>query len=203
VALEHRYFSSAYFGSIPYIKALCSIRQPCIDEGERFQKQTQRSRTTILGGNGILHLSVPVIRPYGQKTAMKDILISYEQDWQKDHWKSVESAYRHAPYFEDYSTEIKKLIYTKEDLLVTLNRKTLNWIIEKLDLPILPYADQNCKPIQHASDDRVFFNQKTYSLPFQPYIQVFSDKFDFIPHLSVLDLLLNEGPMARKHLFHG
>ena len=197
---DSRYFSSAYFGSIPYFEAICRFPHPCIDEGERFQKQSQRSRTTILGSNGILHLSVPVIRPFGQETSMKDVQISYAEDWQKDHWKSLESAYRHAPYFEDYSSEIKDLIHSKEELLVTLNRKTLAWIIEKLDLPISPVFHCDCEPIQHTSEARVYFNQKTLNLPAQSYMQVFSDKFDFIPHLSILDLLLNEGPMARNFL---
>ena len=35
---------------------------------------------------------------------------------------------------------------------------------------------------------------------FRPYYQVFSDKFGFIPGLSVLDLLFNEGPDAVSYL---
>ena len=59
---------------------------------------------------------------FGNKTLTKDIQISYEEDWVKNHWKALESAYMHAPYFEHYGIEIYKLISSKEKSLINLNQ---------------------------------------------------------------------------------
>ncbi len=81
--------STNYFGSIPFYCELAKYERVIIDGGERYEKQTQRTRTSILSANGPLHLSIPVIRPNGKDTLVKDIQISTSENWQKDHWKST------------------------------------------------------------------------------------------------------------------
>jgi hypothetical protein len=110
-------FSTAYFGSIPYFKALVEDSGPILfDLHERYAKQSQRNRMTILSGNGPLNLTIPVNRLKGNESTMQDIQISYSENWQKDHWKSLESAYENSPYFEHYATEIAAILYSNRDL---------------------------------------------------------------------------------------
>ena len=51
-----------------------------------------------------------------------------------------------------------------------------------------------------SEDKRWIYSQKQLNFKQNRYIQVFSDQLPFAPNLSILDLLMNEGPLARKYL---
>lgn len=192
--------STNYFGSISYYCELAKFERVVIDSGERYEKQTQRTRTSILSANGTLHLSIPVIRPNGKDTLVKDIEISYIENWQKDHWKAIESAYQHAPFFFYYGEKIKELIFQKERSLIAFNKNIINQLIYLIDLKVDVLISDNCPPIISKSDPRVWLNTKEIVYPVIPYIQVFSDKFAFEPNLSIIDLVMNSGPLARDYI---
>ena len=86
-------FPTAYFGSISYYKSLFSFSSILIEGNENFIKQSLRNRCDIATSNGILQLSVPVRKINGSKTKSKVIEISNDTNWQKNHWKAIESAY--------------------------------------------------------------------------------------------------------------
>lgn len=190
-------FPTAYFGSIAYFRALVNAKNPIIETKEHFIKQTCRSRCTILGANGIQQLSIPVIRKNGSKTSIDEVEIS-DENWQKIHWKSIESAYASAPYFEAYDREVKALIFQKETNLLKFNQVITEEILSLLDLDFTvnfteKYSAETCKKNHLAID----FEAAT---PIKKYIQVFSENSQFHSNLSILDLLFNEGPMARNWL---
>lgn len=191
-----------YFGSISYYCELAKYEQVIIDSGERYEKQTQRTRTSILSANGPLHLSIPVNRPNGNNTQLKDVEISHIENWQKDHWKAIESAYQHAPFFFYYGVKIKELIFKKEVSLIRYNYNIINSLITILDLTIDLKISENCTQISSQNDHRIWLNKKEIIYPIRPYIQVFSDKFKFIPNLSILDLVMNHGPLARDFILN-
>ena len=193
-------FSSVYFGEIPYYQELAKHSSVFIDLFERYKKQTWRSRTQILTGNGSLTLSVPVKRIHGKQTLMKDAIISNETDWRKDHWKAIESAYMHAPYFFYYGDQIKALIYSDIEHLFELNQLIFAQVVQWLDLSItIKYTRRYVKQDPNT-DYRLQLEKKTFNHSSQPYIQVFSDKAPFVSNLSIIDLLMNQGPLARKWL---
>lgn len=192
--------STNYFGSIPFYCELAKYERVIIDSGERYEKQTQRTRTSILSANGPLHLSIPVIRPNGKDTLVKDIQISTIENWQKDHWKAIESAYQHAPFFFYYGEKIKELIFQKELSLIAFNQNIINQFLYFIDLKVDVLISDNCPPIISKSDPRVWLNAKEITYQAIPYIQVFSDKFDFVPNLSIVDLVMNWGPLARDYV---
>ncbi|NDF61277.1 MAG: hypothetical protein EB100_09370, partial [Crocinitomicaceae bacterium] len=111
-------FPIAYFGPIAYYRQLVSSKQFFIEQHETYVKQTIRNRTTIYSSNGSLDLSIPVKKVFGNKTITKEIQISYDEDWVKNHWKALESAYMHTPYFEHYGSEVFQLISSKETSLL-------------------------------------------------------------------------------------
>lgn len=194
-------FPIAYFGSISYFQQLIVSKDFLFEQYETFVKQTSRNRMTIYSSNGPLDLSIPVKRVNGNKTQTKDIQISYDEDWVKNHWKALESAYMHTPYFDYYGLEIFKLISSKEKSLLNFNNTILESIVKWLDLDFTyNYTYQYDKNIDQ--DFRgVNFNQfKVDHNHF--YYQIFSDKYGFIPNLSILDLLFHEGPLARNFLFN-
>lgn len=152
---------------------------------ERFQKQTLRSRTQIVTSQGPMSLSVPVIRPKGKNTIMNEVLISYDEDWQKDHFKSIESAYRSSPFFEFFMDELIEFYETKFQTLVDLNvashKLIANWL--------------QTKELNVVATEGVEFQLAAKKSDFQcpEYWQVFKDSIGFHNNASILDLLCCEG----------
>jgi hypothetical protein len=192
--------STNYFGSISYYCELAKFERVVIDSGERYEKQTQRTRTSILSANGPLHLSIPVNRPFGKDTQLKDIEISHIENWQKDHWKAIESAYQHAPFFFYYGEKVKALIFQEETSLLQFNTNIIKDFIQLLDLNIHLSIADHCPAVASKEDPRVWLNQKEIDYSIRPYIQVFSDKYNFVPNLSILDLVMNQGQLARAYI---
>lgn len=193
-------FPIAYFGPIAYYRQLVSSKQFFIEQHETYVKQTIRNRTTIYSSNGPLDLSIPVKKVFGNKTITKDIQISYDEDWIKNHWKALESAYMHTPYFEHYGSEVFQLISSKETSLLNFNLTILNSIIKWLDLDVYFNCTESYSK-NVGEDFRTFnFNQPNVD-DNTSYYQVFSGNHGYIPNLSLLDLLFHEGPLARKYLY--
>lgn len=196
-------FSTNYFGELPYFQALAKYEEITIDVHEFYKKQTWRNRTQILGSNGPMYLSVPVLRPNGSKSIVKEIEVANETNWRKDHWKAIESSYKHAPFFFYYGPLVKDLIYRKEKLLINYNQHILLMVLNWLDLTIkVNYSEEYVAPAS-PSDYRVSLDKKKFEQKQRKYIQVFSDKMPFYPNLSILDLLMNEGPIARNFIITG
>lgn len=193
-------YSTNYFGTLPYFQSIAQQKQIKIDIHEHYKKQTWRNRTQILESNGPMYLSVPVIRPNGSKTPVKEVKVSPEKGWRKDHWKAIESSYKHAPFFFYYGPMIKQLIYQEEELLYVYNHNIFVQLLKWLDLDInISFSKEYIVP-ENKEDLRISLDRKKFDIPQKPYIQVFSDKYPFYPNLSILDLLLNEGPLARNYI---
>jgi hypothetical protein len=194
-------FSTNYFGELPYFQALAKQDEIIIDVNEFYKKQTWRNRTQILGSNGLMYLSVPVLRPNGSKSTVKEIEIGTETPWRKDHWKAIESSYKHAPFFFYYGPLIKDMIYRKEKYLIDFNQHILENVLNWLDLNISVTRSEEYIAPESQSDYRVALDKKKFEQEQRKYIQVFSDKMPFYPNISILDLLMNEGPLARTFVF--
>lgn len=193
-------FSTNYFGSIPYFQVLAQKKELIFDIHEQYKKQTWRNRALILESNGPMYLTIPVTRPNGSKTLVKDVSIEYKEDWRKDHWMAIKSSYTHAPYFFYYGDQVKELIYQQEDVLYKFNHHIFLKLAEWLDLEIASSFTENYIPPLDKNDNRIGLGVKTFEKEQRKYIQVFSDKLPFYSNLSILDLLMNEGPLARNYL---
>ncbi len=188
-------FPIAYFGSISYFKDLIANVDIVFEVQEHFVKQSVRNRTRILTANGMQELSVPIIKPNGSKTITKDILVSPAKDWRKD--RALESAYKHAAYFEHYGEEVKSLIYQETPDLVGFNSEILARIQQWLQLPYLITYSSEFKSVTFMETDYRFgYTAHPYQNEYH-YFQVFQDKQAFIGDLSILDAIFNLGPMAR------
>ena len=193
-------FPTAYFGNIAYFAELAKSTSPIIEGKEHFVKQTIRTRCSILGANGIQQLSIPVIRPNGSKTLMEDVLVSETDPWKKIHWRSIESAYASAPFFEEYDQEIKQLIFQDETNLLRYNQRITEEILKLIDINLELGRTESYE----TYDKLVDFRMVDFESPIEikKYIQVFDDSNQFSANLSILDLLFCEGPMARKWLIN-
>ena len=185
----------AYFGPTEYY-GLLEKQKYAIEINEYFQKQTLRTRCSIFGANGSIRLTVPKIRKSSDKTLIKDIKISYDFNWQKEHWNSIKSAYRSAPFFEHYCDDIVVFFQKKPTFLIDLNLEIHQKIIELTDLS----KDFTTTKNYNTNPKLAFRNYKFNKKDMEKYEQVFSYKLNFIPNLSILDLLFNLGPESHNYL---
>ncbi|MFC2116826.1 WbqC family protein [Bacteroidota bacterium] len=199
--------TTSYFGSIHYFSKFLIHPIRVIEQYDHYTKQTYRNRCNIYGANGILSLSIPVLKGARNKSHVKDIRIDYNKNWRKLHWKGIESAYRHSPFFEYYMDDVQSFLGKKHSFLIALNLEIMDYLLEALDIPgkyslsdgfMEAGKDQfiDCRETIHPK--RKFSEDPDFRT--EVYSQVFSDRLGFQENLSVIDLLFNEGPNARTIL---
>lgn len=192
-----------YFPSISHFVAMAQSKNITFEIEDNFQKQTNRNRTYIYSPNGIHLLNIPVKHSKESHQKTKDIRIETDFDWQKQHFKSLEAAYRNSPFFEFFEDDIRPLFEKKYDFLLDLNFEALAILSKCLRMKITfettteYFHDADTAVI---TDFRALVNGKKDLSTFENYTQVFDDKYGFINNLSVLDLLFNEGKYAAEYL---
>jgi hypothetical protein len=191
-----------YFPSIASFVAIANAKHVTFEVCDNYQKQTYRNRMYVYDANGKLALTVPVVYSQKNRQLYKDILISEDTNWQDLHWKSIQSAYSGSPFFEFYQDDLEPLFTTKHQFLLDFNFKCLEVIYDCLQIPF-DYETSTVfnKKVEDKIDYRILVdNRKERPQEFKPYVQVFDDKHDFIPNLSILDVICNEGPNALMYL---
>lgn len=197
--------STAYLPPLQYFSKLVKYNTILIEAHENFIKQTYRNRCNIYGANGMLALTVPV-KKIDTKTNIKDLIIDYDTNWRKLHWKSIESAYRSSPFFEFYADYFQPFYDKKYQFLIDFNHDLIETIADQLEIDLnIKYTDEY---IHHENIDFDDFREKIHpkkkikdpAIIQNEYFQVFSEKHGFIPNLSIIDLLFNTGPEALNYL---
>jgi hypothetical protein len=193
--------STAYLGPVQYFTKFALYSKVYIEQHETYLKQSFRNRCYICGANGRIALVVPVKRTAGNLTKTKDLLVDYDTSWQRVHWNSIVSSYRSSPFFEYYEDNLKPFYNTKEKRLLDLNQKMLQLIIDLLDIDAeILLTDKFIKHYDDEADLRLSINPKKRlarddsRFIARGYSQVFMEKHGFLPNLSIIDLLFNEGP---------
>ncbi len=174
----------------------------CLEKHEHFPKQTFRNRTSIASPDGILDLFVPVIKGAKVRTPLKDVKISYDAKWQRLHWLSMQTCYRSSAYFEYYEDGLAPFYEKRYDYLFDFNVELLTWLLKQMKLEVdLKFTDEYEREIKGGLDFRNEFNKQTIQqVQTKNYFQVFSDRNEFIPNLSIVDLLFNQGPQTKSYL---
>ena len=191
-----------YFPNIAHVSAMVQAKHIWFEVEDNFLKQTYRNRTYIYGANGKLTLNIPVIHTQKNRQQYKDVKIFNDEPWQSNHWKSLLSAYRTSPFFEYYEDELQPLFQSKSNFILDFNLKCFEVICDCLQLDLNTSQTQEyLKAMEDTVDFRPLVNaKKEQPQTLDTYTQVFDDKHGFIPNLSILDLLFNEGPNAVTYL---
>ncbi len=199
--------STAYFAPIRYFSKLANHPEVYIEQHENFVKQTYRNRTVILGANGPISLIIPVEKGRAQKIWIKDLRIAYDEEWQRNHWRTIFSAYNSSPFFEYYADDIVPFFQKKHTFLFDFNQQITETILEALDVEVdfiftedFEQIPDTCLNFREQISPKLHLIQPDPHFEAQPYTQVFSVKFGFVSDLSILDLLFNEGPSAHSVL---
>lgn len=200
--------STSYFAPIQYYCKLIQYDTILIEQWENYSKQSYRNRCNIMGANGVLPLSIPVVKATHKKMLTKDVKISYDTNWQKLHWKGIESAYKSSPYYEYYIDDLERFFNQKWDYLLEYNQEIQNTICEILEID--PKIQLTEDFIELKQEEVVDFRNAIHpkaskaildnSFQAEEYTQVFSDKHPFASNLSILDVVFNLGPEGESYL---
>ncbi len=201
-----------YFPCTNWIKLLFWQTHINITPFEPYRKMSFRNRCVVAGSNGLVSLSVPVENGRNQRVPFKDVRISYRENWQTQHWRTLTACYNNSAFFEFYRDGLEQLFLKKEVFLFDLDICILFWLKKalRLDCKIDILADMGTYDIEGLLDMRDKWLPKNFQdgetqageLAHR-YFQVFENKIGFQPNLSVLDLLFNEGPNAHTWLKTG
>lgn len=196
--------SASYLPPVSYFHAIAKNEGNIVlDKYEHFPKQTYRNRAKIATANGILDLIVPIQHGRKEHISMKDIKINYDHDWQRLHWLSMQTAYRSSPYFEYYEDEFKPFYEAKQEFLFDFNVAQLELILKCLKIKrTIHFAETFEKVYEEDLDLRNVIHPKKESIlsnP-KPYYQLFEERHGFLPDLSIVDLIFNQGPQSKSYL---
>jgi len=189
----------------------------------QYKAREFQNRNKIRTDNGWLMLTVPVISKGLGRQEICNIGIDNTTGWQKKHWGSLEQNYYKSLCFEKHSGFFKDTYSRKWDKLVDLNIHIIKYLLKEFYIQTPLYYEsvigtssnktdriiEICKKLNadvylsgtggrdYLEEDK--FIKAGIKLEYQNfthpvYHQVYMNSFDsFLPYMSALDLLFNEG----------
>ena len=191
-----------YFPSIAQMAAIAQAHSISFEVQDNYQKQTYRNRCYIAHTNGVLLLNVPIKHnKKGKRQKMKEVVVENAFPWQKEHWRSIQNAYRTSPFFEFYEDDLAPFFRQRVTGLLDFNLKIYDTLAELigLDLPVSYSKTYEVTPDNTDGRNLVSAKDKR-DFNLTPYTQVLEAHHGWLPNLSVLDLLFNEGPNSLNYL---
>jgi hypothetical protein len=191
----------SYFPSISHFVAMAQSDLVTFEMDDNFQKQTNRNRMYIYSPNGNQLLNIPIKHSKTAHQKTKDVQLETAFDWQKQHFKSLEAAYRTSPFFEYFEDDIRPIFEKKHEYLMDLNFETMSVVSKCLGLEFdYNETTEYFHEVTNKIDFRNLINGKKDVSEFASYTQVFGEKHGYLNNLSILDLLFNEGRYALDYL---
>lgn len=213
-----------YFPYIGFFKKIQSCNIFVYLDDVQYERGDWDNRNKIKTSNGSMWLTVPVYNKSGQK--LNEVQISYDTNWNIKHIKAIELNYQKTLYFSNYWDSLKNILEKKWSKLIELNLALIEYVNQALDintqtirssdLKINSVGSQRlvdiCKKLKGSTylsgemgkdylDEKIFHkeNIKVIYEKFQhpTYSQIHGS---FIPNLSILDLLFNEGEKSKDIL---
>lgn len=180
------------------------------------------NRNRIKTAGGPVWLTVPVLKKGHRGKPLDEIEIDNSRPWARKHWAALSQNYGRAPYFDDYAGFFEDTYSRQWHTLDELDEHILQWLLRTLgiDVQFLRASDFDFRGAkselvldmcrQLKADVYVFgalgrdyadvdaFRTAGIEVVFQDYAHPVYPQLhgDFVPYLSVVDLLFNCGPSS-------
>ena len=187
-------FSIAYFPPVDYILEMKNANSVVVEAHDNYQKQTYRNRTTIFTGNGLQDLIIPVVRNSEKK--ITGIEIDNSVNWQRNHWKTIESAYNNSPFFLYYKDFFEPFFKEKYQFLFEYNFALLILLRKLFSIHnTITLSESYEKNVINMEDYRHYFlpKNRTFRPKMIEYQQVFSNRYGFMENITSIDYLFTMG----------
>ena len=181
-----------------------------IEACEHYIKQTYRNRFKFYAADGVQSLSYPVVRGEGaQNLRITDVEVDWSTPWLVRTERAIAAAYESSAYFDHYRDSLFSLLEKRPRTLFEFNLSILGYFLEKTGIQADIRFTEEYTPAGsgiYGEDLREAIHPKRANTILEdlslkkPYFQVFARKYGFVPNLSILDLLFNEGPDAILYL---
>ncbi len=196
----------------------------------QYDKQGWRNRNRIKTANGIQWLTVPILFKLREAPRVCDVTIARNVQWRKKHLRSLHLNYAKAPYYKKY-IDIFEEIYSREWVyLAELDIyciSQLAWCLGINEKPVIRSSSLNIqgdtlerlvRVCQHFEADIFYegaagrnyidthyFAKQGITVQYQNYHHpVYNQLYgEFVPYLSVIDLLFNHGDESLSILLGG
>ncbi len=188
---------------------LTQFDEVVLEANENYSKRSFRNRAHILTSSGVQRLSIPLAKGKNEQMPIRQVGIAYEQNWQLNHWKSIQTAYSRAPFFEFYADDLHPIFEKKFERLFDWNLDLCQLLCELMGLDIQwtftseyqkDYKEEATKDLRNAVTPRNWDRLNKDFFKSIPYAQVFQEKHGFVANVSALDLLFCKGPEAAFYL---
>jgi hypothetical protein len=149
-----------------------------------FSALNKPNRYNIAGPNNIQTLTVPITQD-DKHNPLTQVRINYNENWIRDHKHAWQTAYGKSPFFEYYDYRFWSILDVQPVMLSDLIYPWNQLLFAQLGLNSF---ESTSKEIQQNI------------IQIKPYPQVFDVKFGFRGEVSGIDLLFNQGPLAKEYL---
>lgn len=195
----------------------------------QYQPKDWNNRNQIKTLQGPIWLTVPVLRKGYLENSISNIGINNALPWAKKHWKSLQVAYAKAPHFKKYAPFLEDIYSRHWESLVELNETMLKGFLEILGIAVSVRSAAEwdfkgeksglvldmCQQLG-ATDyifgalGRDYADIETFrAAGIRPHFQDYKHPVytqlhgEFLPYMSILDLLFNCGDESKAILLSG
>jgi len=149
-----------------------------------FSALNKPNRYNIAGPNNIQTLTVPITQD-DKHNPITQVRINYNENWIRDHKHAWQTAYGKSPFFEYYDYRFWSILDAQPVMLSDLIYPWNQLLFAQLGF--IPFASTSTEIQQNI-------------IQIKSYPQVFDVKFGFRSEVSGIDLLFNQGPLAKEYL---
>lgn len=214
-----------YLPWLGFFKKMMNVELFVFLDDVQFRKKGWQNRNRIRINDGTTLLSIPVHTHSYPK--INEVTIDNEKNWSMRHKKSILYNYARAPYFGEIKDFIESIFEKKFQYLVDLNTEIIKFIMNELEIKSKIVFSSELE-ISKKGSDRVLdickavdadhyitgtfwaesnlrveeFKKSNIDVEFQKFQHPIYKQIhgEFIPEMSIIDLLFNEGRKEAKKI---